>query len=101
MGFNRYDGLGSENGIKKLMPFIKISESISDKYEIWNSNRYTFELLSYNYYDSPFYDIFILCGNPEYLSEHEIPDGTVIRIPFPLDRVKEEYYAKLKLLTQI
>lgn len=91
MNFNRYSNLGYEGDKMKMLPFVKISESVSDKYEIWNSMIHRYELLSDQYYGSPFYDVFLYYGNPEYLSEYDIPDGTIIRIPFPLNRVKTEF----------
>jgi hypothetical protein len=36
-----------------------------------------------------------------YVSEFDIPDGALIRIPFPLAKAKSDYEAKLKyIITQ-
>jgi hypothetical protein len=40
-----------------------------------------------------FYDFLILYGNKIYLTEFDIPDGALIRIPFPLSKVKADYEA--------
>lgn len=88
--YDRYEFL-KKGSQYKMMPFVEISKSNTDKYIEWNSNFNRLDKLSNKYYGNPFYDFFILYGNPEFLSEWDIPDGTIIRIPFPLDRVKEEY----------
>ena len=77
------------------MPFIKIPKNKSDKYIEWNSNTNRLDILSEKYYGSPFYDFFILYANPEFLSEWDIPNNTIIRIPFPLDVVKTYYENEL------
>ena len=42
--------------------------------------------LSYEYYNSPDFGWLIMLANPEYGSiENFIPDGVVLRIPYPLD----------------
>jgi hypothetical protein len=35
-----------------------------------------------------------MAANPEYLSEHEVPIGAVIRIPFPFQSVLNEISQK-------
>ncbi|MFW6243200.1 MAG: hypothetical protein ACOC2W_03480 [bacterium] len=88
--YDRYEFL-KRGGQYKMMPFVEISKSNTDKYIEWNSNFNRLDKLSNKYFGNPFYDFFILYANPEFLSEWDIPDGTIIRIPFPLDRVKAEY----------
>lgn len=39
------------------------------------------------YYSDPLKGWVILCANPEWDNEFEIPYGTQIRIPYPLSRV--------------
>ena len=46
-------------------------------------------------YSNPFYDFLILYANKIYLNEFDIPDGALIRIPFPLSKVKADYEAAL------
>lgn len=94
--YDRYYLLRKEGDDMETMPYIKISESPSDKYERWNINFSRMDVISNKYYGSPFYDFFILMANPEYMNEWEIPDGELIRIPFPIQRVKMEYENILK-----
>lgn len=92
--YDRYYLLKKGN-IYKTMPFIKIPKNNTDKYIEWKSNIDRLDKLSEKYYGSPFYDFFILYANPEFLSEWDIPDNTIIRIPFPLDVVKSYYENEL------
>jgi hypothetical protein len=94
--YDRYYLLKKEGDDMEPMPFVKIPESQSDKYERWNAGSSRLDLLSNKYYGSPFYDFFILLANPNYLNEWEIPDDEVIRIPFPIQKVKIEYENILK-----
>ncbi len=94
--YNRYEIFINDNGDIDQLPFIQIPVSTTDKYEIWNEGRSRMDKLSQKYYNDPFYDFFILFANPEYISEFDIPDGTLIRIPFPLDRVKSVYETGLQ-----
>jgi len=76
------------------MPFVNLPQNQSDKFENWNTSYSRLDKLSQKYYGNPFYDFFILYANG-YMSEFDIPDGQVIRIPFPLAKVKSDYEAAL------
>jgi hypothetical protein len=75
--YDRYEFLKTGKEYK-MMPFVKIPKRNTDKYISWNSN-------------TPFYNFFITYANPEYISEYDIPNNTIIRIPYPLDIVKSYY----------
>jgi hypothetical protein len=89
--YNRYELLKNSNGTTDAMPFVKLPENPSDKFEYWNTNFSRLDILSQKYYGNPFYDFLILYGNNVYLSEFDIPDGTLIKIPFPLSKAKADY----------
>lgn len=93
--YNRYTILKNNDGSVDLMPFVSLPVNSSDKYELWNSEFGRLDKLSMKYYGNPFYDFLILYANPEYLSEFDIPDNTLIRIPFPLNKAKSDYEAIL------
>lgn len=84
--YNRYEILNSGIGNDMLMPFVDIPISQSDKYETWNSEFSRLDKLSQKYYGNPLYDFLILYANGEYLNEFDIPDGALIRIPFPFGK---------------
>ena len=94
--YNRYALLKNDDGTTDAMPFVPLPERSSDKYEYWNSSRNRMDKLSKKYYGSPFYDFLILYANPSYISEFDIPDGALIRIPFPLAQAKSDYETKLE-----
>lgn len=94
--YDRYSLLKNPDGTIDRMPFVQIPERPSDKYEYWNLGFSRLDKLSKKYYGNPFYDFLILYANPEYISEWEIPDGVLIRIPFPLAQVISDYEGKLE-----
>lgn len=89
--YDRYAILKNNDGTIDMAPFVDIPVASSDKYEIWKDGFSRMDVISQKYYSSPFYDFFIMYANPQYISEFDIPDQTVIRIPFPLSRVKDVY----------
>jgi len=92
--YNRYAILTNNNGTTEQMPFVALPVNSSDKYENWNTEYYRLDKLSQKYYGNPFYDFLILYANG-YVSEFDIPDGQLIRIPFPLSKVKGDYESAL------
>jgi len=93
--YDRYAILRNGDGTIDSMPFISLPSNPSDKYEYWNSEFSRMDKLSQKYYGNPFYDFLILYGNPEYVTEFDVPDGALIRIPFPLQKAKSDYEAIL------
>lgn len=98
--FDRYIELKRGNGTIESMPFVKLPVNSSDKYEYWNTNFSRLDKLSQKYYQNPFYDFLILYANPQFVSEFDIPDGTLIRIPFPLQKVKTDYERLIKTIIE-
>lgn len=100
--FDRYY-FAKNNGNLEQLPFIELPEHPDDKYIkfIEGSNKTRFDILAQKYYDNPTLGFFILIANPEYMSEHDIPDGTIIRIPFNKDRIINLYNETLKNILNI
>jgi hypothetical protein len=88
--YDRYAILINSDGTYDLMPFVQLPINTSDKYETWNTEYSRLDKLSQKYYGNPFYDFLILYAN-SYVSEFDIPDQTLIRIPFPLSKAKGDY----------
>ena len=97
--YNRYAILTNSNGTTDQMPFVTLPANSSDKYETWNTEYSRLDKVSQKYYGSPFYDFLILYANG-YMSEFDIPDGQLIRIPFPLSKVKSDYESALTAFRQ-
>lgn len=80
------------NGKYEIVPFIPIRKKKSDKYVVYNSKSNNLDKISYEYYESPDYTWLILQANPELSSiEHLIPNGTLIRVPYPLSDTLNSY----------
>ena len=93
--YDRYEMLKRDDGTIEMMPFVTIPETDGDKFEFWNSYNMRLDKLAQKYYGNPFYDFLILYANPEYLTEFDIPDDTLIRIPFPLESALDVYKSEL------
>ena len=53
------------------------------------------DMLSFKYYRSNLYGWLILQANG-FIDENDIPDGSVIRIPFPLEEIIFELQKKIQ-----
>ena len=89
--YDKYSILRQEDGIPKMMPFVKLPVNPTDKYEVWNTEFSRLDKLSQKYYGNPFFDFLILLANPQFVSEFDIPDNAHIRIPFPLTVARQDY----------
>ena len=96
MAYNRYSEF-IDNGRMGNIPFIEIPEKESAKYILYELGRTRFDLLSYEYYKDADYGWLILQANPD-LPPYEflIPNGTVIRIPYPLDKSISDYETNIE-----
>jgi hypothetical protein len=93
--YDRYAILKNSDGTIESMPFVNLPINSTDKYEYWNTNYSRLDKISQKYYGNPFYDFMVLLANPMYNSEYDIPDGTLIRIPFNLNKAIADYEAIL------
>ena len=89
--YDRYSNFRNGDSFK-IVPFVDIIKNDTDKFEIYKRGETRLDLVSYQYYGSPNYAWLIMQANPEYGSlEYRIPDGSEIRIPFPLATALENY----------
>ena len=96
MGYDRYS-LFRNNGKVDIVPFGEIPPKSTDAFEVYRKGKTRLDLLSYEYYKDSSYGWLIMQANPEYGSmEFEIPDGSMIRIPFPLQKTIEDYEESIK-----
>ena len=88
MAIDRYKSFRI-NGTATNIPFIKLIGKSSDKIEEYKLGM---DLLSYKYYEDANYGWLIMLANPEYGGlEFNIPDGSPIKIPFPLEATIIQY----------
>ncbi len=101
MSYNRYSSF-IKNGNYEIIPSIKIYHKDSDLTEIYEQGKSRLDLISYKYYGDANYDWLIMMANPEYGSlEFNIPDGAVLRIPYPLNITIENYNNAIEIYKQL
>lgn len=95
--YDRYS-LFRNNGKIEIVPSVTIEKKSTDYYETYILGKSRLDIISNNYYGNPNYDWLIMMANPEYGSmEFEIPDGSELRIPYPLDTTIKKYIEAVKL----
>lgn len=91
MSYDRYK-LFRSNGKISIVPFGEIHKRDTDCYEVYEKGKTRLDILSYDYYKDSNYGWLIMQANPEYGSmEFEIPDKSILRIPFPLSEAIADY----------
>lgn len=89
--FDRYSMFKSDGKVS-IVPFVSIRKKNSDKQVVFNKNTMRLDKLSHEYYETPDFAWLIMQANPEYGSiENFIPDGVVLRIPYPLEETINAY----------
>jgi len=94
--FNRYEPFMDGNIIKPV-PGIKLPVMPTDKYITYKKIINRFDKLSQSYYQTPYYGFLIMAANPQFGGlEFDIPNNTVIRIPYPFDVTIKNYLNEAK-----
>ena len=89
--FDRYNKF-RDNGNIKPLPGIIIPVNSTDKQAIYKLGESRLDKLSNLYYLNPYSGWLIMLANPEYGGlEFNIPDMTVLRIPFPYESAISRY----------
>jgi hypothetical protein len=95
--FNRYEYF-SENGEHKIVPGIEIPIRSTDKFTKYKKGKDRLDKMSQEYYSTPLFGWVIMLANPTLGSlEFEIPDNSIIRIPFPLINTLQDYKKNVEL----
>lgn len=82
--YNRYQNF-FVNGQQTVVPYVTLPTRPSDQKYIYRTNRSRLDKISFEKYGSPYFGWLILMANPEFGGlETNIPDGTILAIPFPL-----------------
>jgi hypothetical protein len=93
--FNRYQQF-TINGEQKIVPFVTLPTKSSDIRHIYKVGSSRLDKISQQYYGTPFFGWLIMMGNPSFGGlEWNIPDGTAIRVPFPLVSSLLDYNSQL------
>jgi len=101
MSYNRYSQV-SMNGVVELLPKFRYIPQNSDREEVWQVDKSRMDLISYKYYEDANYDWLIMLANEDISHlEFEIPDGTIITIPFPLEPALNQFKNQLKVFDNL
>lgn len=89
--YDRYKNFKIGNELK-MVQFCEIPMSSGDLYIKFDKSTMRMDNLSYRYYNDPNYGWLILQANPHLPSmEFSIPDGVILRIPYPLTTALKGY----------
>jgi len=72
------------------MPGITIKPRLTDKFVNYNKRLTRLDRIAGEIYEDDTLTRIILWANPEYYLEFDIPDNTIIRVPYPLEEVIQE-----------
>lgn len=100
MSFDFYKYL-IQGDVMSNMPPIRFKDRVSDKYVIYNSQTNRLDTIAGEIYGDETLWRLILWSNEQYFIEFDIPDNTVIRVPYPLQDVLNEYSTKVIKLKDI
>jgi hypothetical protein len=85
------------NGQQTVVPYINLRQKSTDQSYIYRVGRSRMDKISQQYYGTPFFGWLIMQSNPQYGGlEANIPDGSIINVPFPLITSLQEYSSSLK-----
>jgi hypothetical protein len=85
----------SVKAILDNMPPIDIDKRAADKKVVYNKNLTRLDRISGDIYEDETLWKLILWANPDYDCEFDIPDNTIIRVPWPKLDVLEEVSKKI------
>ena len=95
--FDRYQYF-IDDGSFKIIPGIEIPIKSTDKYFQYKKGKDRLDKASQEYYGTPYFGWLIMLANPKVGSiEFDIPDNSIIRIPFPLINSLQEYKKNVEL----
>ena len=93
--YNRYNEF-VVNGDYIMVPNINIPTKSTDRKIVYKVGQSRLDKLSQQFYGSPYYGWLILQANPRYGGqEWNIPDNSLITLPFPLMQSLQDYKSKL------
>ena len=93
--YNRYVNF-LVDGEPKIVPYINLQTKPTDKKYIYKVGQSRLDKISEQYYGTPFFGWLILQANPNFGStEWNIPDSSILTIPFPLVQSLQDYKTSL------
>jgi hypothetical protein len=94
--YNRYSEFLID-GQQTIVPYITLPSKSTDKKYIYKIGMTRMDKVSQQYYGSPTFSWLIMLGNPSFGGqEWNIPDGTILTIPYPLITSLQDYKNELQ-----
>ena len=94
--YNRYTDF-LINGQQTVVPYVSLPNKTSDKSYIYKVGKSRLDVVSQEFYNTPYFGWLILQGNPQFGGlENNIYDGAILTIPFPLIPSLQDYNAALE-----
>jgi len=93
-----YDRYGDfrTNGSVLPVPGITIPQASSDKTATYKVGLSRLDKISNRYYNNPYSGWLIMLANPQFGGlEFNIPDMTILRVPFPFDSAVQRYQTQV------
>lgn len=93
--YDRYDDF-LMNGQQTVVPYVSIPSKSTDKRYIFREGMSRLDKISMEFYNTPYFGWLILAANPKYGGlETNIPDQTILSVPFPLVSSLQDYKSAL------
>jgi hypothetical protein len=93
--YNRYQNF-LINGNQTVVPYLKLPQRATDQRYLYVKNKSRLDKISYEKYGAPYFGWLIMTANPLFGGlESNIPDGTILIIPFPLVAALQDYKSAL------
>jgi len=91
--FNRYQ-YSLINGEYKTVPYVNLPSKPTDQFFVYKVGKSRLDKISQEFYGSPYFGWLIMVANPEFgTTEWDIPDGSLLVVPFPLISSLQDYKA--------
>jgi len=99
--YDRYNLFRVESNVE-VIPWIKIPQSNTDKTVVYKKGKSRLDKISNDYYNNPYSGWLIMQANPQFGGlEFNIPDGTLIRVPYPFDLAINGYITEVTRYKQL
>ena len=99
--YDRYNSFRVNSEIEPI-PGIIVPNSGSDKSVIYKKGKSRLDIISNDYYNNPYSGWLIMQANPQYGGlEFNIPDNTLIRVPYPFNEALSRYSTQVSIYKQL
>ncbi|MCX6744909.1 MAG: hypothetical protein NTX82_05275 [Candidatus Parcubacteria bacterium] len=93
--YDRYKSFKINTGIEPI-PGIIIPQSNTDKSVVYKKGQSRLDKISNDYYNNPYSGWMIMQANPQFGGlEFNIPDGALIRVPYPFGEAVSRYITQV------